>query len=235
MKRQVKKHIFENQVLLSVFLLQEETHFTRKQRLGCFFVLIFMNMIGNAIWYRDEVDMNDAAVRVKIGQHTYINMASIMASVYAVITTYPICILIIVLFKKAKPKQNKEDNGKDQCGNEFSKPVCDKCLWDKSQRRSRRGILEYASNIEKYDTNTKTKTAFSLPSWSVYITWALVMMIIVSSAFFTLLYSMEWVGEKSAGWLLAFMLTITGENVLIDPLKVIIRRFSYLLSLPGQI
>ena len=58
------------------------------------------------------------------------------------------------------------------------------------------------------------------PCWLRVVAWLLVVLAILPSAFFVILYSMEWGTEKSNQWLTAFFLTFIEEAAVIDPLKV---------------
>ncbi|XP_019631004.1 PREDICTED: polycystic kidney disease protein 1-like 2 [Branchiostoma belcheri] len=61
-----------------------------------------------------------------------------------------------------------------------------------------------------------------LPHWCVYIGWALVVLSAAGSAFFVILYSMEWGAEKSGQWLTSILLSIFQSVLVIQPIKVII-------------
>ncbi len=56
LKRRSRKHFVEDHIWVSIFWRQEQDHFTRTQRLGCAFALLFMNMIGNAMWYQTDAE-----------------------------------------------------------------------------------------------------------------------------------------------------------------------------------
>ena len=49
------------------------------------------------------------------------------------------------------------------------------------------------------------------------------------SAFFTILYSFEWGGEKSTAWLTAFLLSFLESVILIQPLKAKLTYISIVL------
>ncbi|XP_078674701.1 polycystin-1-like protein 2 [Branchiostoma floridae x Branchiostoma belcheri] len=61
-----------------------------------------------------------------------------------------------------------------------------------------------------------------LPHWCVYIGWALVVLSAAGSAFFVILYSMEWGAEKSGEWLTSILLSIFQSVLVVQPIKVII-------------
>ena len=55
---------------------------------------------------------------------------------------------------------------------------------------------------------------------SGYLGWLLVVLSCVVSAFFLLLYSIEWGKDKSEAWLATFFLSFTESIFVFDPLKV---------------
>ena len=61
-----------------------------------------------------------------------------------------------------------------------------------------------------------------LPHFFVYIAWFLCVSIAITSALFTVFYSLMWGGEKSSRWLTSVMLSLTGEVLVIQPVKIII-------------
>ena len=61
-----------------------------------------------------------------------------------------------------------------------------------------------------------------LPHFFVYIAWFLCVSIAITSALFTVFYSLMWGGEKSSRWLTSVLLSLTGELLVIQPVKIII-------------
>ncbi|CAH1263318.1 PKD1L3 [Branchiostoma lanceolatum] len=68
-----------------------------------------------------------------------------------------------------------------------------------------------------------------LPHWCVYIGWVLVFLSATGSAFFVILYSMEWGAEKSGEWLTSILFSIFQSVLVIQPIKVII--FAVIIAL----
>ncbi len=60
------------------------------------------------------------------------------------------------------------------------------------------------------------------PHWVVYIGWVVVALAVVTSAFFLLLFSMQWGKAKAEEWLTTFILSFVESVFLVDPFKVII-------------
>jgi len=81
------------------------------------------------------------------------------------------------------------------------------------------------SNVNKNSNNNNQGTAAvrgkgQWPHWCSYIGWILVAVAITVSAFFTILYSMQWGKIKSSDWLETFILSFVESAILIQPVKV---------------
>ncbi|XP_070569906.1 polycystin-1-like protein 2 [Ptychodera flava] len=80
---------------------------------------------------------------------------------------------------------------------------------------------ENATGSESGKEKKKEKKPFSLPHWCVYIAYCLGFLSSAGSAFFTVLYSLEWGHEKSVEWLVSFFMSFFQSLLIIQPLKVL--------------
>ncbi|CAN0348497.1 unnamed protein product [Lampetra fluviatilis] len=62
-------------------------------------------------------------------------------------------------------------------------------------------------------------TSQQFPHWTLYIAWTLVVLVIGTSGFFTILYSMDWGPEKANRWLVRFLTSFCISVILIQPVK----------------
>ncbi|XP_070577646.1 polycystin-1-like protein 2 [Ptychodera flava] len=74
---------------------------------------------------------------------------------------------------------------------------------------------------EKEAKKKKKKKPFMFPHWCIYIGWVLVFLSSATSAFFTVLYSMQWGHEKSLEWLISFLVSFFESILVIQPVKVL--------------
>ncbi len=51
--------------------------------------------------------------------------------------------------------------------------------------------------------------------------WTLSYMAVFISAFFVILYSMQWGADRSNAWFIAFLISFVQNALILDPLKVI--------------
>ena len=78
-------------------------------------------------------------------------------------------------------------------------------------------LLQENDEIKK---KPKKRPKRFLPHFFLYVAWILVPLILLASSFFTILYSMEWGGDKSREWLGAFLLALVEGEGIIAPLQV---------------
>ena len=71
-------------------------------------------------------------------------------------------------------------------------------------------------------TETETKGPCVLPHFCVYFAWFLCICTAVTSALFTVFYSLMWGGEKSARWLTSVALSLSGDVIISQPIKIIL-------------
>ncbi|XP_078352373.1 polycystin family receptor for egg jelly-like [Oculina patagonica] len=73
----------------------------------------------------------------------------------------------------------------------------------------------------RYDHMNSQKRQCLLPHFCVYIAWFLCISTAITSALFTIFYSLMWRGEKSARWLSSVVLSLTGDVFVSQPVKII--------------
>ncbi|XP_076073747.1 uncharacterized protein LOC143045258 [Mytilus galloprovincialis] len=207
-----KENLADNHMWIAIFFRPTSSHYTRCQRLTCFLVFIFLTMIGNAIYFREEDEFTNAGSDIRVGPFSFSLRAIYIAFMCACIST-PTTILVILLFKKSKPRKNVSYNIKDS-SRKYRVPVLDSWM-DRMMAESRE--LEKAL-VAKGLFNTDG-TIF--PYWFQYIAWFLALSGIAACSFFLVLYSVEWGKKKSEVWLGQFFLSFFTSTCLLDPMKVL--------------
>ncbi|XP_066296162.1 polycystin-1-like protein 2 [Branchiostoma lanceolatum] len=62
----------------------------------------------------------------------------------------------------------------------------------------------------------------SLLRWARYVAWVTVFLVSTISAFFVILYSMDWGEEKSDAWMKAFVLSFIGSSCVVETLQIFV-------------
>ncbi|XP_052262941.1 uncharacterized protein LOC127866462 [Dreissena polymorpha] len=73
----------------------------------------------------------------------------------------------------------------------------------------------------KANAQKKKKKPFMFPYWCNYIAWILCFLSVITPAFFTILYSMEWGKTKANEWLVTFVLSFFQSVIVVQPIKVL--------------
>ncbi|XP_062608038.1 polycystin-1-like protein 2 [Saccostrea cucullata] len=198
----------ETQSLMSVYhlwlslLFRPQGNFTRVQRLSCLFALICLIMISNAMFFRSS-DENQNVDEVKFGILRLSFRTFYVSCVGMLISTVPVTFAAFVFRNTRNPKstESRIDNPKR---NSFY-PLRN----------------ETYKSFSKLDGEVFMPHQGTLPRWVCYIAWISVLLAILSSSFFLILYSMEWGKANSEEWLLSLALSFLESFIVFDPVKVI--------------
>ncbi len=141
----------------------------------------------------------------------------IFTSFMSSLLVFPPIILIELMFVKSNPKsrntpQSPNEASSDDTGFNLNS------LNDNNRNLNARG----RRYMWRDDSNQQVpKKRRHWPYWCRYIAWTLTALAMAAAAFFTILYSFEFGGDKSTAWLMAFFLAFFESVLLLQPLKVI--------------
>ena len=200
LRNNVSRKIFDDHLWLSIFCRKSRSKFTRTQRLSCCIALLYLTMITNAMWYKTPEEGGGASEVLHLGPVT-ISVAMLAASIYSSLVVIPPILLITFIFLKSReiPK---------------AKTSTDIKIIMRRLQHQKKGSADHQMK------QNQRKQPFSLPHWCIIFGWILVFLSIAVSAFFTILYSFQWGGVKSTGWLIAFCLSFFESCLIVQPLKV---------------
>lgn len=204
LQNNIQRQIVEDHLWVSVGAPKDTAStFSRMERLSVCLSILFLTMIANAMWYRGSGDQSSVDNAIVIGPIT-VSSYDIYASIVSSLIVVPPILIITQLFVLCK--QSNAPPPKPQAKTEHEEQSFDEKM---STTRSLQQL------------NSKPMPAkMSIPHWVVYIAWALVVIIVVVSAFFTILYAISWGGSRSTAWLVAFLLSFIESIILIQPIKV---------------
>ena len=177
---------------------------------------------------------------IKVGPFRF-SWHQLYTSFISLLIVLPVNLIIVTLFRKSKrpAKEILEEKDTTSISNVFrsflktGKIQTDKDAVKKFDHSNSNDIMWL---YRKYDTEKfvdggadKNITAkerccalfrTDVPSYGIKIAWTLVVLTCVLSAFFLILYSVDWGKAKSERWLTAFFLSFIQSLFLIDPVKV---------------
>ena len=83
---------------------------------------------------------------------------------------------------------------------------------------------EPKSHLEgrRFNQSSSQKRECLLPHFCTYIAWFLCVSTSITSALFTVFFSLMWGGEKSIRWLSSVVLSVTGDVFISQPIKIVV-------------
>ncbi len=176
-------------------------------------------MICSAMFYKSEEDVNRPTVAT-IGPFT-ITMQELFVSCITAAIVFPVTLFITFVFRNSNKKDNKtkqrESKLQQRDENYVEFDDIDLLLGEM-----------YKESVETESISDEQEAKEEKPSMlnlccnkSLLISaWITANLAILASAFFVILYSMEWGSEKANAWLLSYVLSFIENAFLADPMKV---------------
>lgn len=195
-------NLTDSHLLVSTIIRPESSNFSRVQRVSCFFVLLLLSMISHAMYFKDATDVTPS--QVKIGSLSF-SLKDIYVSMIVVLITTPPVMLASAVFKKSAQKVN------------YLGKVFPRRLSTSSQKyASTKSFEPHKMNlVSMFETE---KPIF--PCWTLYLAWVILFLTALASAFFLLLYSLQWGKERSTRWIISFLMSVLESVLVVDPVKV---------------
>uniref|UniRef100_A0A1I8INE8 SRCR domain-containing protein n=1 Tax=Macrostomum lignano TaxID=282301 RepID=A0A1I8INE8_9PLAT len=205
-RNHLSRRMQDDHIWFSMLRRKVDTNFSRLQRLGVCWSLLFMTMIANAMWY-EVADSSSEAFRIGPVKVSY---GSLITSILGALTVLPVSMATVLLFLKSKRQPQHIEPAQ---------------RYRPQSSRSRRVINSDAATTEdETESEEEEKTwisKFSLPHWCQYVGWVLLVLSVLTAGVFIVFYAMDWGKEKSEGWLLAFFFSFFETVLLLQPLKVL--------------
>ena len=193
LRHNANRKLTDDHLWFSVVSKQYWSQFTRVQRLSVCMATLFLTMVADAMWY--NTGTKTSAGVFSFGPIT-LSMTEVTNSIISSIMVLPPVFLITYIFTHITSKH-------------------DALAETNTRRPTFHNILEAG-----YEEIKKSSKKFRCPAFCVYIGWLLVVLSVLVSAFFVILYSWSWEPGVSDHWLLAFCLSFSESVIIIQPAKV---------------
>ncbi len=214
-------NVFELGEISCTFILfcrPTQSSFTRAQRIASVFCALFLTMICSAMFYKSEEDVDRPTVAT-IGPFT-ITMQELFVSCITAAIVFPITLFIAYVFRNSNKmdRARQKDMAKERRSDVGYIDIDDiDLLLGEMYRESVETDTELKEgNLEKEPSGMKRCCDRSL----LISAWITATLAILVSAFFVILYSMEWGAEKSNAWLVSYILSFVENAFFADPMKV---------------
>ncbi|XP_013386430.1 polycystic kidney disease protein 1-like 2 [Lingula anatina] len=251
------KRLFDDHLWFSVAKRPTPSRLSRVQRLSICIVVLFLCMISNAMWFREE---DDTTSGIQLGP-IKITFRQVWVGLMSSVLVVPPTLIIMEVFKRSKPRnscttifpyvrdsdenESKSTSADDGKFHSAVQKLITKEMQDKSKsKRADKGfeiLVDLQMELEEEEkTKSKEKKIrkkpIRFPWWSVVFGYVLAFLAVATSAFFVLLYSLEWGPEKSTNWLISLFFSFSQSIILVQPLKVLLAAvlMACLLRMPGD-
>uniref|UniRef100_A0A8W8HNY2 Polycystic kidney disease protein 1-like 2 n=1 Tax=Magallana gigas TaxID=29159 RepID=A0A8W8HNY2_MAGGI len=200
----------ESHLWLSIASKPSYSSFTRAQRLSCALCLLLMTMLTSLMFHGIPTD--DPADQARVSYIT-ISLSDLVIGVQSGLIMFPVNILIIQLFLKAKKKPRGTTPVRVKKKRKKQKKISVGCI----------EACEGSETIEEEEEEERepAKEDGLLPWWTVYIAWTLVISLSVVSSYFVMLYGLKYGYQKSVDWLVSFFTAFFQSAFITQPFKVI--------------
>lgn len=237
--------LYDEHLWISVAAKPPQSSFSRVQRASCCLSILFCTMITNAMFY--DSGKADTSSVFYLGP-IKITMRQLMIGIQSSLIIFPINLAITQLFRKssnASMSLGEAERAKSvifkrkpkllfDCFDRRVKPLSKKYLPMTYEANSTISIstLKSASADRftddesmfklnnAYTKISQEKKRKSLYMCLYYFAWVLCFVSVLTSAFFTLSYSLQWGSERSQQWLLSFFVSFIQDAAISQPVKV---------------
>ena len=220
---EVRKNLSDGHLWYSVLCRPLRSSFTRVQRLSCCLSILMCSMLANAMFYRDgEQGETDSGVEVKIGP-IRLSVKQIGIGVMSSLVVLPVNLLIVNIFRKARPKGVSSDmTPSDHQNKDYEYENLDDDTSENYELAEEEKEDEENSDATKEKKGKQDKNAFTVPHFTIYIAYGLIFLASTTSAAFTIFYSLTFGEAKSQRWVSSMMISFWQDVIISQPLKVII-------------
>ncbi|CAF2051343.1 unnamed protein product [Rotaria magnacalcarata] len=199
----------DNHLWFSIFAyhIPSAIRFTRIQRCTCCFVILFMSILMNLMFYDTKSTNEDGKSSLSLGPFL-ISKEEISISVISELIVFLPSLLLVALFRRSKPRHPR-----------VISPVS-----------------EALQNIRGKESNTKTTShlvqvkekKFYFPWWCLILAYVLSLLMVLTSIFFILVRSAQYKDEKIRKWISSVPTSFCASVFLTQPLKVLSLAFLFM-------
>ncbi|KAK8728348.1 hypothetical protein OTU49_009244 [Cherax quadricarinatus] len=229
-KTTTSRNLTDEHLWFSVFLRPARSRFTRCQRVGACFSLLFLSMLGEAMWYeKEEEDPSNSGVQ--IGPF---NMSStrVFIAIMTNLLRLPASFVIVYIFRKSRPRKLRRSrvelalerarlaNQTESDGNIKSDVTAIQPPEPPQRLPHIPSELPESQESHKKEKEKEKKKECMLPWWFNLVGWAFVAVCIGCSCFFLLMYGITFGNAKTSKWVSTLILAIFSDILIIDPVKI---------------
>ena len=218
------RELGDGHLWFSVVTRPANSPFTRVQRISCCLSLLCCTMITNCMFYQTGGE-GEKATMIQIGTYEF-DLKVFIIGVQASLIVFPVNFALVQIFRNVRPKEMKQERNIAVTQKKDEEVFADISRCSSSQTiqnaSSEAKIIEDKEDKSETDTSPTKKKKKGLPHGFVYLAWVLCFFSSVTSAVFTVFYSLDWGPEIANKWLIAFVTSFFQSILVIQPLKVVL-------------
>lgn len=218
------RELGDGHLWFSVVTRPPTSPFTRVQRVSCCLSLLCLTMVTNCMFY--EVGDADASMMMTVGSLEF-DLRGFIIGIQASLIVFPVNLALVQIFRNVRPKKPKQQPVAESA--EVTEGFADisRCSSNESLRNASSKEHMIQTEVEKngsknQNDNNEKKKRKGLPHCFVYLAWVLCFLSSVTSAVFTVFYSLSWGPERANKWLIAFVTSFFQSILIIQPVKVVL-------------
>ena len=227
-------NIFDSHMCLSIWHRPRQSNFTRAQRLTVYVTALFMTMIANAMWYREDTVEDPSVLTITLGPFI-ITYYQIYASVASCLLVLPVIFTLKQVFVYTDSTTKTLHEAMSDYRNFTRRNMMNRSTQFEEVNTSRRDEEDYDNDDDNAEYVWKKNKRNRFPYVCIYLGWTLCFISCTLAGFFTILYSLYWGGDKAKRWLGALFLSVMEDMFLLSTGQVsyLIRSLSLISSPTG--
>ena len=217
------RELGDGHLWFSVVTRPANSPFTRVQRVSCCLSLLCCTMVTNVMFYQMGGE-GEKSTMIQIGTYEF-DLRVFIIGIQASLIVFPVNFALVQIFRNVRPKEVKQERNiettekQEEVFADISRCSSPQTLQNASSEAK---IIEDKEDNNEKDTNTMKKKKKGLAHGFVYLAWVLCFLSSVTSAVFTVFYSLSWGPEISNKWIVAFVTSFFQSIFVIQPLKVVL-------------
>ncbi|XP_037093243.1 uncharacterized protein LOC119113030 [Pollicipes pollicipes] len=230
-----RKNLSDGHLWFSVFMraaAQAASHVW--QRVSACMALLYLSMLVNAMWYGLVPDQPGSSA-IAFGPFSF-SPEQIGVGVMANLIVFPPSFLIVLLFRKSRPRRLKENRVEKAMTEQRARQRKEGKFPEADEQSAapksappravdladRDGDDESLAESTVPEKRPERKKPFSLPWWCVYFGWLLTFGSMGASIFFLWAYGITFGNEKTTKWLTSLMISFFSSVLFTQPIKVML-------------
>ncbi|RNA30185.1 polycystic kidney disease 1-like 2, partial [Brachionus plicatilis] len=204
-QKETKKKIQDEHLWLSILSRPIQSAFTRMDRVTCCFVLLYVTMLMNILYYGVDTSSNPSGL--EIGPFM-LTPTQIGIGIITNIITFPPTLLLVYLFRNSKKRTTPLRKLEKMMTKNQNK---EEIKFDNLQTSK--------SPVPELKSKKKSK---GLPWWCKIIAYVLSAIFMGVSIFFIIIQGINLGDEKVKKWLTSFVTSILSSILLTQPIKIVL-------------